>query len=573
MLTRWGRTLDPDAVLPEYPRPQLVRDSYLNLNGYWDYAITSAVTGTPTEFDGRILVPFSPESELSGVGRSLEPDQILWYRRRVVLPDGFRRSRLLLHFGAVDQIADVFINRKPVGTHIGGFTPFALDVSEVWADGLENEIVVRVQDSADTSWHSRGKQKTKRGGIWYTPQSGIWQTVWMESVPELYIRGLTLIPDFDAGEIEIQVDASEPGRPFTIQIDGIDGTFTGVSDAALRIEIPDLIPWTPETPHLYSCTVKMGNDTVKSYFGMRKFSIGTDANGILRFFLNNSPYFQSGLLDQGYWSDGMLTAPSDEALIADIQMTKEMGFNLLRKHIKLEPLRWYYHCDRLGMIVWQDMPNGGESYRPWLITVPAFLEFKMSDHRYGLFGRRDADGRDQYYRELTEMLDHLRNVVSIAVWVPFNEGWGQFDAAEATAFIRSRDKTRLIDSASGWFDQGCGDFLSKHIYFRPYRFMPDRRGRAAALTEFGGYNLRIADHAYNEKDFGYKRLTTRGALADALRKLYREEVKPAVERGLSAAIYTQLSDVEDELNGLATYDREVVKIDPGVFREIHAGLI
>lgn len=573
MLTRWGKALNPEAVLAEYPRPQLERNSYLNLNGYWDYAIKASGDGLPRDFEGKILVPFSPESELSGVGRSLNPDQVLWYRRRIRLPNGFRKSRLMLHFGAVDQAAAVFINGESVGGHVGGFTPFTLDVSDAWNDGAENEIVVRVQDTTDTSWHSRGKQKAKRGGIWYTPQSGIWQTVWMESVPTVYIRGLVLTPDYDAGEVEVLVEASEPGRPFSIEIDELDGkTFSAPSDAAFRIKIPDFIPWTPENPKLYACTVSLGDDAVKSYFGMRKFSNEKDADGTPRFFLNNRPYFQSGLLDQGYWSDGMLTAPADEALIADIRMAKDMGFNLLRKHIKLEPLRWYYHCDRLGMIVWQDMPNGGEAYKPWLITVPAFLDFKMSDRRYGLFSRGKAEGREQYYRELSEMLNHLRNVVSIAVWVPFNEGWGQFDAAAATEFIRARDRTRLIDSASGWFDQGCGDFLSKHIYFRPYRFAPDRRSRAVALTEFGGYNLRIADHAFNEKDFGYKRLTSRAALADELRKLYDTEIKTAVERGLSAAIYTQLSDVEDELNGLITYDREVMKVTPEVFRMIHDGL-
>lgn len=568
MKTRWGRELDPNNVLSEYPRPQLVRDSYLNLNGYWDYG-SRGTDETPTAYDGRILVPFSPESELSGVNRTLTPTEFLFYRRRITLPDDFHRGRLLMHFGAVDQIADVYLNGRHLKRHVGGFTPFSVELTDDWKEGEENELVVRVVDTTDTSYHSRGKQKTQRGGIWYTPQSGIWQTVWLESVPEAYIHGLRIIPDFDMKTVEIRAD-SDGDYAVSIELEG--QKITGKSNQVVTIPLPGFEPWTPETPKLYDFTVRLGDDCVKSYFAMRKYSVEKGTDGIPRFFLNGEPYFMNGLLDQGYWSDGMLTAPSDEALIADLELTKELGFNMLRKHIKVEPLRWYYHCDRLGILVWQDMINGGGRYSLPLISIPVFFRFPLSDRFHGLFARGSADSRAQYRAELDELLVHLQNVPSIAVWVPFNEGWGQFDARATTEHVRSVDPTRLVDSASGWYDQRCGDFASFHIYFKPYAYKPDSHGRAVALTEFGGYNLRIQGHAYNEKDFGYKRLASAEELAEWLRKLYRDEVIPAIRGGLSAAIYTQLSDVEDELNGLVTYDREVVKLPAAVIREINEAI-
>ena len=565
MLTKWGKTLNPDNLLAEYPRPQMVRESYLNLNGTWDYAITDS-DQFPAAVDGRILVPFSPEAELSGVGKTLLPRQFLWYRRSIALPEGFFQGRLLLHFGAVDQMATVFLNGEPVGSHVGGYLPFTLDITRMWKTDEVNELSVCVRDTTDTSWHTRGKQKTNRGGIWYSPQSGIWQTVWLESVPERYIQNLRITPDFDAGMVVFQIAANDSQR-CSVECDG--RIVNGIANQPISLMMPDFEPWTPENPRLYPVTVRMGEDAVTSYFGMRKFSVSSDHAGIPGFYLNNQPIFQSGLLDQGYWSDGMLTAPSDDALIADIQMAKDMGFNMLRKHIKIEPLRWYYHCDRLGMLVWQDMPNGGEKYSWLFISAPTFIDLKVSDRRYRCFARQSKEGREQYKRELDEMLDLLHNVVSLAVWVPFNEGWGQFDARNVTDHIRSRDNTRPIDSTSGWYDQQCGDFLSRHIYFKDYHFKRDANGRTVALSEFGGYNFRVQGHAYNEKDFGYKRLTKQSDLEDALRKLYFEQIKPCVANGLAAAIYTQLSDVEDELNGLVTYDREVQKISPEFFSEIN----
>ena len=421
MLTRWGKELDPEAVLQEYPRPQLRRDSYLNLNGFWDYAMTAS-DQRPDGYDGRILVPFSPESELSGVNRTLTPEGYLWYRRVIELPDGFLKDRLLLHFGAVDQIATVWVNGTEVGGHVGGFTPFSIDVTGAWNRGGANEVIVRVVDTTDTSWHSRGKQRTKRGGIWYTPQSGIWQTVWMESVPDEFIRGLTIRPDFDGSAVEITVDGG--AGELCCSAEAYGRTVQGRTGRPIRLDMTGFEPWTPETPKLYDLTVRMGKDQVGSYFGMRKVAIEKDADGVPRFMLNNRAIFQSGLLDQGYWSDGMLTAPSDDALIADIAMAKAMGFNMLRKHIKVEPLRWYYHCDRLGMLIWQDMVNGGGTYSTALISVPVFLRLPIRDRFYRLFARGDRAGRAQYRVELDEMIAHLRNTPSIVVWVPFNEGWG-----------------------------------------------------------------------------------------------------------------------------------------------------
>ena len=561
MLTPWGESLDKNNILKEYPRPQLRRESYLNFNGLWDYAITDT-PDIPRRFDGEILVPFSPESELSGVGRSLQPGEYLWYRYMTELPEGFNVGRLLLHFGAVDQIATVWVNGRELTTHVGGFTPFSVDITEA-VSTQRLIILVRVQDFADVSYHSRGKQKTRRGGIWYTPQSGIWQTVWLESVPEQHIRGLRIKPRFDEQKVELWV-AGEGECHATI--DGEPYDFPAGNPAVL--DVKELHPWTPETPYLYDLTLTLGEDRVESYFAMRKFSVGTDEHGVRRLFLNNEPYFHNGLLDQGYWSDGLLTAPSDEALIYDIQTAKAMGFNMLRKHIKLEPLRWYYHCDRLGMLVWQDMPNGGERYSPLTISAPLVTGWHWKDHHYGLFARKSEAGRRQYMRELREMLNTLYNCPCIAMWVPFNEGWGQFDARKVCEAIRRMDTSRTIDHASGWHDQGIGEVRSEHVYFRPYRFRPDRLGRAVLLSEFGGYNHRVEGHSFNAKDFGYKRYDSANSFRFALRDLYHQQIRPAWEEGLAAAVYTQLSDVEDELNGLVTYDRRVVKVAPAMMRGI-----
>ena len=568
LMTTWGEHLDENCILTEYPRPQMRRDSYLNLNGRWEYAITDS-DESPRRWDGTILVPFSPESALSGVGRSLQPGQTLWYRREVIVPQGFipADGRLLLHFGAVDQEAAVYWNGRLLGRHMGGYNAFTLDATD--ALGPSNSLVVRVHDDTDASFHSRGKQKTRRGGIWYTPQSGIWQTVWMEAVPRHYIESLRIVPLFDQSAVEVMVRCSQPLQ-CEATVDGRTVPFTSGEPA--RIPMPDFRAWSPEDPYLYDLSVTLGEDRVESYFGMRKMEVRADRGGVKRLFLNGEPYFQSGLLDQGYWPDGLYTAPSDEALIYDIQTAKAMGFNLLRKHIKVEPMRWYYHCDRLGMLVWQDMPSGGGKYRFSTITLPLVTGIHRRDNHYRAFARASSQGRGEYMDELEEMVGQLFNAPSVVLWVPFNEGWGQFDSTFVMERLRALDPTRPVDPASGWHDQGAGELRSLHVYFKPFRFRRDRRGRALALSEFGGYNLRVDGHCFNQKDYGYRRLPDAAALWRDFSRLYEREVLPAVPRGLCASVYTQLSDVEDELNGLMTYDRRVVKLDADEVRELNERL-
>ena len=568
LMTPWGEHLDENCILTEYPRPQMRRNSYLNLSGRWEYAITDS-DESPRRWDGTILVPFSPESALSGVGRSLQPGQTLWYRREVILPQGFipADGRLLLHFGAVDQEAAVYWNGRLLGRHMGGYNAFTLDATD--ALGPRNSLVVRVHDDTDASFHSRGKQKTRRGGIWYTPQSGIWQTVWMEAVPRHYIESLRIVPLFDQSAVEVMVRCSRPLQ-CEATVDGRTVPFTSGEPA--RIPMPDFRAWSPEDPYLYDLSVTLGEDRVESYFGMRKMEVRADRGGVKRLFLNGEPYFQSGLLDQGYWPDGLYTAPSDEALIYDIQTAKAMGFNLLRKHIKVEPMRWYYHCDRLGMLVWQDMPSGGGKYRFSTITLPLVTGIHRRDNHYRAFARASSQGRGEYMDELEEMVGQLFNAPSVVLWVPFNEGWGQFDSTLVMERLRALDPTRPVDPASGWHDQGAGELRSLHVYFKPFRFRRDRRGRALALSEFGGYNLRVDGHCFNQKDYGYRRLPDAAALWRDFSRLYEREVLPAVPRGLCASVYTQLSDVEDELNGLMTYDRRVVKLDADEVRELNERL-
>ena len=552
MLTPWGEALDKNAVLQEYPRPQLVRESYYNLNGLWDYAITAS-DACPGAWDGEILVPFSPEAPLSGVGKTLRPGQVLWYRRPLPLK---KRAdmRTLLHFGSVDQRAWVYVNGLLAGTHTGGYTAFTLDITKLLREG-ENTLTVAVRDDADTVPLARGKQKTKRGGIWYTPQSGIWQTVWLESVPQNYIHSLRVTPLFDAHQVEITVEGE---GQCTIDLEG--KRFTFPAGVPAHVPVQSFRPWSPEHPTLYPFSVTLGDDTVYSYFAMRKCSVETDANGVRRLFLNGKPYFHNGLLDQGYWPDGLYTAPSDDALVYDIQLAKDMGFNMLRKHIKVECDRWYYHCDRLGMLVWQDMPCGGKRYDPLIVSTPLVTGWHLDDSWYPLFGRTNVTARKAFLNELRDMVTTLYNHPCIAVWVPFNEGWGQFDSQTAVQVIRSVDKTRTIDPASGWHDQGFGDVRSLHVYFQKYRFQPDKLGRATLLSEFGGYIHRVEGHAVGGKSVGYKTCDAPLSLEYALQALYDEQIRPAIAQGLSAAVYTQLSDVEHELNGLVTYDRSVVKL-------------
>ncbi len=589
LYTEWGEALDPEHVLEEYPRPQLRRESYTILNGYWNYGIAKG-NYQPGQYDGRILVPFSPESVLSGVNRQLKPDEILCYERPLIIPEKPEGKRCILHFGAVDQSCEVLINARRVAEHVGGYLPFSVDITDFAEEG-GNLLAVRVADVSDTSHHSRGKQKLKRGGMFYTAQSGIWQTVWMEWVPDRYIEALRITPEYDDASVRIELFMNkepETQPEFTGPAAGPRSTMRSPGarkspESTYRLEIYEsrkriilvtseqpeftvqinsFISWSPEKPFLYDVIVTAGDDQVKSYFGMRKFNIQQDQEGILRLCLNNKPYFQNGLLDQGYWPDGLYTAPSDQALIYDIEQAKALGFNMLRKHCKLESLRWYYHCDRLGMIVWQDMVNGGEKYNMLLVgylpTLFPGIASRIKDSHYRWFGRKNPEGRREWSAECEATVRLLYNHPSIAVWVPFNEGWGQFDAKKAVELIRGMDRTRLIDHASGWFDQQAGDFDSIHNYFHPLCL--SLKQKTAVLSEFGGYAYYIKDHSYSWQIFGYRIYLNTKDFNQAYQKLLGEDIPTLQKKGLSAAVYTQLSDVEDEVNGLLTYDRRLCKV-------------
>lgn len=583
LYTEWGEKLDPEHVLTEYPRPQLRRDNYTILNGPWDYCI-SKEPEKPKHFDGKIIVPFSPESVLSGVNRQVMPDDFLWYERGFTISKKPEEKRCILHFGAVDQFCEVFVNGRKVTEHMGGYLPFSFDITEVLIEG-NNILSVKVTDSSDTSYHARGKQVLNRGGIFYTAQSGIWQTVWFEWVPESYIEDIRITPMFDENSVRVELRLNNGGTQgkereipggylVRILMEGYPVYTHESRDPVMVLPVEKLIYWSPENPYLYGLDISCGQDRVESYFAMRKLELKKDAEGILRIFLNNKPYFQNGLLDQGYWPDGLYTPPSDEAFIFDIQNAKNLGFNMLRKHIKIEPLRFYYHCDRLGMLVWQDMVNGGTSYNTTLVanlpTLFPRLVNHLKDNHYALLSRKEEAGRTEWTNECIETVERLYNCPCIAVWVPFNEGWGQFDAAKAAELVRSLDQTRLIDHASGWFDQKKGDFKSIHNYFHKLKVKPEQK-RAVVFSEFGGYGCYITDHSYSWQSFGYRIYLTKEDFNEAFQSLYAKEIIPLVNKGLAAVVYTQLSDVEDEVNGLFTYDRRVCKVSalPGgtVFRE------
>ncbi len=580
LLTPFAEKMDKELPLNDYPRPQLARDSFENLNGQWDYAICKQGEEL-TEYQGKILVPFSPECILSGVEKVVGPTDTLYYHREFE----FKKNNdiALLHFGAVDYECTVELNGKVVGSHTGGYYPFTFDVTDVIVEGT-NELKVTVTDPGDTGSQARGKQSSKRGGIWYTPQSGIWQTVWVEQVCDNYVEKIKVVPDIDIGCVDINIVFSRGVESATVEIldKGVVKASTVVSDGKATIDMGEFNCWSPEDPYLYDLVIKTEKDTVKSYFGMRKFSIGMSDKGYSCMMLNNKPYFHNGLLDQGYWSDGMYTAPTDEALIYDIQTMKDMGFNMLRKHIKIEPLRWYYHCDRIGMLVWQDMISGGNVYSQVTITIQPAIDLalcskkfyaKDTEKNYDYFSRSDAKGREEYYIDSERMIDTLYNVVSLAVWVPFNEGWGQFDSGKAYDFYKEKDPTRIIDHASGWYDQGYGDLNSFHIYFTAFKFPKFNKNdnRPIVLSEFGGYGLRIPGHAFNmDKLFGYRVYKNLESFGNALEKLYKNRVLKAIDRGLCATVYTEVSDVEDEVNGLLSYDRRVVKIDIERMKEINS---
>ena len=554
-----------ELPLSEYPRPQLRRESFLCLNGRWDYAITEGER--PRYYDGTILVPFSPEAPLSGVERTLLPHQTLWYRRTFTLPDAFMQDRLLLHFGAVDQCCTVYLNGQAVGSHEGGYLPFCFDVTDALEE--ENELIVQVRDYADTSYYSTGKQRHKRGGIWYTPQSGIWGTVWCESVPTDYIQHLRITPLYDIGAVRVDVKTALGSPVYVEVLDGQTVVAKGAAIGSIVLDLPDFKAWSPDSPFLYNMHLSAEVDRVESYFGMRKSYVAKDNAGIPRLFLNDRPIFHNGLLDQGYWPDGLYTPPTEQAIVDELTAVKDLGFNMLRKHIKVEPLRWYYHCDRLGLMVWQDMPCGCTKPVDTVkyALIPTLGLRRKKDDRYAFFGRTEAKGREFAENEMLDLVDLLYNSPSVVLWVPFNEGWGQFDAARICRAIRKADDTRPLDHASGWFDQGLGDLNSRHIYFTKIAIKQDER--VSAVTEFGGYALAVDGHTWGERGFGYRGYKNEEELTAAYAKLYNEQVIPQMQAGLSAAVYTQLTDVEDELNGLYTYDRKKLKISEKTIKTIN----
>ena len=577
--------------LAEYPRPALRRDSCEILNGPWQYAITQTAE-YPAAWQGSILVPYSPEAPASGVNRTLQPGQWLHYHRLFAPPAG-EGGRVLLHFGAVDYACAVQVNGHLAGGHRGGYWPFTLDITELLNGTGRNSLWVAVQDPTGHGTQARGKQTLKPGGMFYPAQSGIWQTVWLERVPDNYIQTLTVTPDYDARTVTVRVHTAKPGGAVNlwamVRAGGVTiaedwGSDEADQDGEVTLNIPEehFFPWSPDTPFLYDLTVGTNQgeeaefDTVHSYFALRKWSCAPDAHGVLRFCLNDKPILLNGLLDQGYWPEGLYTPPSDAAVERELSEVKALGFNLLRKHAKIEPQRWYYHCDRLGLIVWQDIVNGGSAYNLWFVTYltnvlqPLLRRFPDGKAAYSLLSRAKPAGREEYAHELADTVQALRCHPCIACWVPFNEGWGQFDAGKAVQALRTLDGTRLVDEASGWFDQGGGDVHSLHNYFYPLRIRPQKR--TVALSEYGGIAWPMPGHEPPRKTYGYGTAKDRQELTARYKKLQLKTVLPQLEKGLSALVYTQLTDVEDEVNGLFTYDRAAVKPDANAVRSVNAAL-
>lgn len=573
--TAEGEKVSSNNCLLEYPRPQFRRDSYFPLNGMWDFSIDHS-KAIPSQYPDKILVPFSVESPLSGIGKTVRKEDVLHYRRFFTLPQGFNQGVVLLHLDAVDQIVHVFLNGKEVGHHEGGYLPLCVELHDI-QEG-ENELCLTVTDDTDSSVFPRGKQSNKASGIWYTPTSGVWQSVWLESVPHSFITSVKLTPDFDKKSLWVHVSyAGDPKWLYaTVMKEGqkAEGTLLDQAGNGVLDLSQDFHPWSPEDPHLYDLDLICGEDVVHAYFAMRKCSVGK-VKGKKVFCLNDKPILLSGVLDQGYFPESGLTPPTDEAMAQDIRLMKEMGFNFIRKHIKIEPLRWYYHCDRLGMLVFQDFVNGGAPYSKFLIAAAPFLHLPINDHsprKMKRLGRGDYDSRRQFLNDLSGTAEHLYNSPSIVGWTIFNEGWGQFETFKSFAILKTIDGSRVVDADSGWYDQGIGDFDSHHVYFRKVR-LKNKGGRILSLSEFGGYSLKVPEHFDDKKAFGYKFFQDQAGLEKGVASLYEKQILPLIEKeGLSVLVYTQLSDVEGEVNGLLTYDRKVIKVSPERMKKINASL-
>lgn len=565
--TRWATQIDVKNVLPEYPRPIMERSEWQNLNGLWNYAILPVGKQKPTNFDGQILVPFAVESSLSGVQKHVGKDNELWYQREFTVPSKWRNNKVLLHFGAVDWKTDVWVNGVKVGQHTGGYTPFSFDITPALVNG-NNTLIVKVWDPTDQGYQPRGKQVNKPEGIWYTPVTGIWQTVWLEPVPKTYIDNIKVTPDVDKNILAVQVIPNVCTSTAKIEVKVKEGsrvvaTGQAINNLPVEIIMPENVKlWSPDNPHLYDLEIVLWDDNkqldkVESYAAMRKYSMKRDDKGIVRLQLNNKDLFQFGPLDQGWWPDGLYTAPADEALEYDVVKTKELGFNMIRKHVKVEPARWYTHCDRHGMIVWQDMPNGDRG-----------PEWQMRKYFDGVERVRSAESEANFRKEWKEIMDYLYSYPSIGVWVPFNEAWGQFKTQEIAEWTKQYDPSRLVNPASGGNHYTVGDMLDLHIYPAPQLYLYDAQ-RATVLGEYGGIGWANKEHLWEpDRNWGYVQFNSAKEVTDEYIK-YAEQLKNLIRQGFSAAVYTQTTDVEIEVNGLMTYDRKLVKVEEDRVRKVN----
>ncbi len=569
IMTTWGENLDPQNVLPEYPRPQMERAEWLNLNGLWEYAITD-INDEPEEYEGDILVPFAVESALSGVGRRVDETQALWYEREFKVPAAWNGKRVMLNFGAVDWKAEVYVDGQKAGEHTGGYAPFSFDITDLLAKGKKHTLKLKVTDRTDKWFQPRGKQVSTPEGIWYTPVTGIWQTVWMEPVAAVHVNSYLAVSDIDSSTLDVKVDADlSDGDVCEVVLFADDAAVAKAEGREVTLAVPEMKLWSPADPYLYDLEIRILRDGVvvdhvKGYTAMRKISYARDENGHNRMHLNNEPLFQYGPLDQGWWPDGLYTAPCDEALAFDIEKTKEMGYNLIRKHVKVEPARWYWHCDRLGMLVWQDMPNIENNMKNY---------WDMRTYEKGTDTPVTDEGKANYYKEWAEIIQANWNAPCIVVWVPFNEAWGQFDTDEVVKFTRELDPTRLINYASGGnFVRCSGDILDLHHYPDPKMYLYDK-DYVNVLGEYGGIGWPVEGHLWqSDRNWGYVQFKSSDEVL-AQYEAYANQLIDLVDDGFSGAIYTQTTDVEGEVNGLMTYDRKVVKMDTERLNAINTKVI
>lgn len=570
LISEYGEKINRDHPLPEHPNPLFQRDSFVSLNGPWDFAITKNAK-RPSAFTQTILVPFAVETALSGVEAKVKKSDFLHYRKTFEVPDAYVGHDAILHLDAVDQICDVFLNGHFLAHHESGYFPIAVHTAYL---SKSNVLEVTVSDDTESEIFPRGKQSNNPSGIWYTPTSGIWQSVWLESVPDDgYIKSVKMNPLFDEQKLKIQAEfvGNRAGANVEAYYHGqlvAKGNFDPSGECLLDFHY-SFYPWTPDDPNLYDLVFTAGYDSVRSYFAMRKFS--TVVLGRYHFFaLNNKPIFLSGVLDQGYFPESGMTPPSQEAILFDLKLLKQCGFNCVRKHATLAPMRWYSACDRLGLLVMQDFINGGSRYSSFLIHTRPLFHFSMSDTSHKRLGRVLDQSRDQFKLDYLSTIERLYNVPSLFAWTIFNEGWGQFDSAIITDEVRKADSSRLLDSASGWYDKGCGDFLSDHIYFWAFLSLRNDHKRVLGLSECGGFSLKVDRHVYSKRSFGYRYYHSFGAYNDGVSRLYRKRVLANIRKqGLNMAIFTQLSDIEEEENGLVTYDRKIVKINIADMRSLN----